>query len=149
MKKSIEIILQKEYKEAMQDIEKLIDDAILHADKNREKYSNKNKIVLNAKILSYIIDKSDEQNPITLKGAQADGQQYYSNIIASNMQQRLSGLIGYDRQMKQNGNVGCYFRTGIAETFEKEYEELEKGDFKKLLLLYITKKYNNEQEIPA
>ncbi|MEA2004055.1 MAG: hypothetical protein U9O53_03780, partial [archaeon] len=87
MKPSIEKMLNKPYNEAVEEIEQKIANAV---------NNNKSiKTILNKGILEYIINNSDEKNPVTIlnirKAIDSKYNRNISNAVTNTLQAKLSG----------------------------------------------------------
>ena len=140
MMPSIKLMLQKPYNEAVEEIEKKIDNAT-HFTNNKD--GKTQEILKN--IIEYIITESDEKHHITnieIKNRIHDRHSMTpSNPTAGTIQRKLSGFIGYERPIEQKPRAAYYFRINVAEEFEKAYgKEPNYRSLKKIFLETLNQK---------
>ncbi len=140
MKPSIELMLQRPYSEAVEEIEKKIEDTthlITKDGKTQEILKN---------IIEYIIKESNDKHYITNMEIQNRIYNKYSmklsNPTSGNIQRKLSGFIGWNRcDIEQKSRTAYYFRTDVVEEFEKAYgKEPNYRPLKKIFLETLNQK---------
>lgn len=140
MKPSIELMLQRPYSEAVEEIEKKIEDTTHLITKD-----GKTQEILK-KIIEYIIKESNNKHYITNMEIQNRIYDKYSmklsNPTSGNIQRKLSGFIGWNKcDIEQKSRTAYYFRTDVVEEFEKAYgKEPNYRPLKKIILETLNQK---------